>query len=110
MKKQSCLLVGIVVVSIILGLVIGLNLHHSITTIPSINTQTVNINTQDTGKININTATEKELASLDGIGDIKAKTIIEYRSAHLLTCLEDLLNIKGIGKSTIAKIGKEVSF
>lgn len=110
MKKQSCLLVGIVIVSIILGLVIGLNLHDDVLTVPNINTQTVNINTQDTGKININTATEKELASLEGIGDIKAKAIIKYRTTHKLNSLEDLLKIDGIGQVTIAKVGKEVGF
>ncbi|MCP4714887.1 MAG: helix-hairpin-helix domain-containing protein [Deltaproteobacteria bacterium] len=57
-----------------------------------------------TGKLNINTATAKEIALLPGIGKKTAKTIVEYRSSNGgFKALDDLLKIKGVGKKTIAK-------
>lgn len=54
--------------------------------------------------VDINTASQQELTSLHGIGDKKAKAIVEYRdSIKCFKTVEELSNIKGIGKSTIAK-------
>jgi len=58
--------------------------------------------------VDINTASHQELTSLHGIGDKKAKAIVEYRdSIKCFKTVEELSNIKGIGKSTIAK-NKEI--
>ena len=55
--------------------------------------------------ININTATIEELKSLRRIGEIYALRIIEYRETNgKFTSVEDLVNIKGIGKRTLDKI------
>lgn len=60
--------------------------------------------TAKTGKININTATKEELMTISGIGEVYATRIIEYREliGHF-TCLEELLEIKGIGEKRLAK-------
>lgn len=43
------------------------------------------------GKVNINTATGKELETLSGVGEATASKIITYRKEHgLFTCKEDL--------------------
>jgi competence ComEA-like helix-hairpin-helix protein len=47
--------------------------------------------------ININSASVEELASLPGIGDSKAKAIVEYRAAEPFKTVEDLKKVKGIG-------------
>jgi competence protein ComEA len=49
-------------------------------------------------KININTATIEELMSIKGIGEAKAKAIVEYRKKNgKFTDLAQLTNVKGIG-------------
>nr|WP_238930523.1 ComEA family DNA-binding protein [Vibrio sp. S9_S30] len=55
--------------------------------------------------VNINTATAEELETLlIGIGEKKAKDIIQFRQENgLFEKAEDLMKIKGIGKSTIEK-------
>ena len=69
--------------------------------------QTVIVGSDDseTNKININTATEKELSNLSGIGENKALTIIEYREKNgSFSNVSELLNVTGIGNSTYEKI------
>ncbi len=56
------------------------------------------------GKININTASKKELVTLKGVGNKIADRIIEYRKAHPFKTIEDLMNVKGIGQKLFAKI------
>ncbi len=55
-------------------------------------------------KININTATVKELTQLDGVGDAIAKRIVEYReNAGPFKEPRDLMKVKGIGEKTFEK-------
>lgn len=56
--------------------------------------------------ININTATADELAAfLPGIGEVKAKRIVEYReTAGGFDSVDELLNVKGIGEKTLQNL------
>ena len=55
--------------------------------------------------VSINTGTLEELMTLSGIGESKAKAIIEYRTKNgLFEKLEDIMNISGIGKAAYSKI------
>ncbi len=55
-------------------------------------------------KVNINTATIEELTTLNGIGESKAKLIIEYRTKKPFEKIEDIMNVSGIGESAYEKI------
>lgn len=61
-------------------------------------------------KININTATIKELDSLPGIGPTMAKRIEEYRqSKGAFTSIEDIKHVKGIGDGLFKKIRDKIT-
>lgn len=54
-------------------------------------------------KININTASAKELRSIKGIGKKTAQKIINYRKLNKFTKIEDIMKVKGIGKGKFKK-------
>jgi len=58
----------------------------------------------NTGKVNLNTATKEELLTIPNIGESKADLIIEYRNNTPFTSIEDIMNIKGIGSGIFEKI------
>lgn len=54
--------------------------------------------------INVNTATAEQLTALNGIGDTKAKAIVEYRQSHgAFKSVDQLVDVKGIGLKTVEK-------
>lgn len=59
----------------------------------------------DAGLVNINTAPFEELVKVDGIGEDIAQQIVGYRETNGdFSSLDELLNIKGIGKSKLNQI------
>lgn len=57
------------------------------------------------GKINLNTASEEELCTLNGIGKKRAADIIRYREEHgAFANIEEIMNVNGIKQSLFAKI------
>ena len=70
------------------------------------------ISTQQMTKLNINQADAKTIAKvLKGIGEKRAEAIVVYRTEHGdFTSLDDLLAVKGIGKSVAAKNAERIQF
>lgn len=59
----------------------------------------------DDGLININTATAEELMTLSGIGESKAKSIVEYRTGHgNFQSIEELMNVDGIKEGVFNRV------
>lgn len=57
------------------------------------------------GPVNINTASVEQLMTLNGIGDVKAKAIVNYRNENgSFSSVDELLNVSGIGEKTLEKI------
>lgn len=66
-------------------------------------------NSTDSKIININTATKEQLMTINGIGETKAKAIIDYReNKGQFDKKEDIMKVKGIGKGTFEKIKDEI--
>ncbi|WON74674.1 ComEA family DNA-binding protein [Nitrosospira sp. Is2] len=62
------------------------------------------------GAVNINTATQAELESLQGIGPAKAKAIVDYRKKNgPFKSADDLQNVNGIGPATMKRLRKDVT-
>ncbi|MGD9653860.1 MAG: ComEA family DNA-binding protein, partial [Sulfuricurvum sp.] len=59
---------------------------------------------------NINKANSAQLQTINGIGPTKAQEIIKYRKAHGgFKNINELVNVKGIGPKTVAKLKSQVS-
>lgn len=64
---------------------------------------------EETGKININEASENELTALDGIGEKKAKDIVDYRNENgSFKTVDELTEVKGIGEKTLEKLRSKI--
>lgn len=61
------------------------------------------------GAVNINTADEKALEELPGIGPALAKRIIEYRNQKPFTSVEELKNVSGIGGKKFEQMKDKVT-
>lgn len=73
------------------------------------NTTTASVSIEDDGLISINTATEGELTEIPGVGEVKAKAIIEYREANGgFKALDEMKNIDGIGEKTFEKMKDKI--
>lgn len=60
--------------------------------------------------VNINSASQAELESINGVGPAKAKAIIDYRAKNgAFKSVDDLSNVKGFGKKSVDSIRKDVT-
>jgi len=61
-------------------------------------------------KINVNTATQEELQTLNGIGASTAAAIIDYRDQiGEFKSINSLLEVKGIGEKKLAKLSDQLT-
>jgi len=59
--------------------------------------------------VNINTATLQQLETLKGIGPVKAKAILDYRTKNgAFKSVDDLKKVGGIGDKTLDKLRKDI--
>ena len=57
------------------------------------------------GVVNVNTASAEELSLLPGVGPARARAIVELRQQRGgFKRIEDLLEVKGIGEASLAKL------
>ena len=57
------------------------------------------------GVVNVNTATAEELLRLPGIGDAKARAILDYRKEKgAFKSVEQLREVKGIGDAALERL------
>jgi competence protein ComEA len=57
------------------------------------------------GVVNVNTASAEELSVLPGVGPARARAIVELRQQRGgFKRIEDLLEVKGIGEASLAKL------
>lgn len=60
--------------------------------------------------ININTASQKELEALPGIGPVLAQRIIEYRKANKgFKSIEEILKVSGIGPKKYSALKDKIT-
>jgi competence protein ComEA len=77
---------------------------------PVIESKNETIMEQDNNKININNATKEELMSLSGIGESKAKAIIDYRDKNgAFKDIKDIINVNGISETIYSKIKDNIT-
>lgn len=61
-------------------------------------------------KININTADSRLLDTLDGIGEVTAERIINYRTKYgNFEVIQDIMKVEGIGEKTFEEIKSEIT-
>jgi competence protein ComEA len=61
------------------------------------------------GRVNLNTASPAELATLPGIGPSKAQAIVDYRAKEPFSSPDDLRKVKGIGNKLYDSIRERIT-
>lgn len=69
-----------------------------------------NVTENRSGKVNINTAGESELDTIQGVGPATAKAIIQYRNQiGAFNSIEDIKNVKGIGDAKYSSMKDSIT-
>ncbi len=59
---------------------------------------------------NINTASQSELELLQGVGPVKARSIVDYRKNNgLFQSKDDLMEVDGIGAGTLNRLRDDIT-
>lgn len=58
--------------------------------------------------LDINSASKEELVKVNGIGEVKAAAIIEYRNKKCFDSVGELVQVKGFGQKTVEGVKKEL--
>ncbi|WP_239421754.1 helix-hairpin-helix domain-containing protein [Bacillus sp. CGMCC 1.16541] len=92
-------------------MVVYVPIEGEVTDTPVLTTNVVESHSNDQSKlININTATEQELQTLNGIGPSKAASIVSYREENgLFKSIEELTNVSGIGEKSFEQLKDQVT-
>ncbi|PWV85170.1 competence protein ComEA [Prauserella marina] len=65
---------------------------------------------QDTAKIDLNTAGQEQLESLNGVGEVTAQRILDWRARNgRFTAVEQLREVDGIGEKRFAELREQVT-
>lgn len=86
----------------------GINLIQVFNNNTSINIPYIS-NNSSSKLININYASIEELMTLNGIGEVKALAIIEYRKETMFNSIEDIMKVSGISESVFNKIKDDIT-
>ncbi len=74
-------------------------------------TKAIKKKSTDMQKVNINNASVEELQALKGIGQAKAKAIVDYRTKNgKFTDLQQLTMVTGIGDKLVSQNTENMSF
>jgi len=64
---------------------------------------------EDAARVELNSASAEELATLPGVGPAKAQAIIAYRETSPFKSAEELVEVKGIGEKLFAQLKDKVT-
>lgn len=114
MKKarvHPMVLITCVFAALLIGFFLGRNFHsapvqiQSVTAPPMETTAETETEPEETGPININTATVEQLMELPGIGETYATRIVEYRTENgPFDSVGALIHVPGIGEKRLEAI------
>lgn len=110
-KIHPMILITCVFAALLIGFFVGRNFHSAPVQIQSVTAPPTEIvaeaetKPEETGPLNINTATVEQLMELPGIGEIYATRIVEFRTENgPFESVGALIHVPGIGEKRLESI------